>query len=1373
MHRRFLISRFFIVCIGFVLSEIQIVAAESFPQVRFTPLPSDILPSNEVRKLYQDSDGYIWIPTYNGLARYDGYGAITYGMRDVSNGLFNTFVNVVAEDHDKNLWIGTEHGLFRLDKVSGNIVADEYPELADCNIAVILCDTGNGIWIGGDKGLFRKNALDRNFHPVPISNSAGRPVKAVTSIIKDDKLNLWIAAFDQGLLRYDIREDRAYACDDAVLRKAHVLARDVAGNIWVGTWGAGVVRLVNPLAPGPTRYVHYKHVPGRTHSLLDDIIYDIEENPEQNTIWIGGRSGLSILHDIDNPDSFQNFFPGDNAGDLPYNEVNSILRTRDGLMWIGLLGGGVCKVQTSGTKFESDRLEPIRTRYNTSSVRSMYYAGNGDFWFGLLDFGLIKYNIRSGKIVDYHEHPDLKSLPYTSTVNTIIRRSTTGELYFGTQNAGIWVYNETQHKVRQINHFNQPNFLDDCVIALCEDTHGNLWIGSRLGIYVESTDGRFHTAAEWLGYATPFDQTYVFDICCDKAGDVWIASNGQGILHIRTADGAWRQYTRDNGMISDHVYCLQADDTGCIWAGTFADGLAVRIPSEGSFKAVSAFPNLENKGIGNIARDENGRMWITTNNSVFSFSPDSLGNPEHINTYIISADMQSFFFNRNASAQVDYGRIAFGGSNGLMIFTGNRTQPHQTRLPIVLTDFKVHNRSLRTIPARERSRISLRDIDYTDAVTLTHDRNNFFIEFSMLSYANPRDHIFRYRLDGFDKEYVTADSHHRFASYSNLSPGTYTFRLQAAGENGVWSSNERTLTVRILPAPWLSWWAWTIYSVLLLVLAYGVVRFLRYRLRLRQEVQISKLERQKTEELNHAKLQFFTNITHELLTPLTIISATVDELKMRFPGHDDLYTVMGSNISRLIRLLQQILEFRKAETGNLKLRVSQGDLAQFVRRSFDSFRPLMKKQDMQFSISCSPEPFNAYFDPDKLDKILYNLLSNASKYSRHGGMISIRLTCMEENLACLVVKDNGPGIAKEAQKNLFKRFYEGDYRKFKTIGTGIGLSLVRDLVVLHHGTITAESEEGQGTEFTVTFPVLRTAYAEEEIDSNLSGVIPDVEEIVEADAVEKEEEGADTTPSRSLLIVEDSEDLLNLMVKLLGTDYVIYTATNGREAIEVVEVEDIDLIVSDVMMPEMDGIELCRRIKENIETSHIPIILLTAKNKEEDRVEAYESGADGFISKPFNLSVLHARISNLLRSRQRAMKDFKKQLVFEAKELDFTSLDEEFLQRAIECVNRHLDDAEFDQTQFLEEMHTTKSTFFRKLKSLTGLNYSSFIRNIRMKAACRIMEEKKRVRVSELAYAVGYNDPRYFSVCFKKEIGMQPSEYMEKFTTGGTVEDDM
>ena len=449
-----------------------------------------------------------------------------------------------------------------------------------------------------------------------------------------------------------------------------------------------------------------------------------------------------------------------------------------------------------------------------------------------------------------------------------------------------------------------------------------------------------------------------------------------------------------------------------------------------------------------------------------------------------------------------------------------------------------------------------------------------------------------------------------------------------------------------------------------------------------------------------------------------------------------------------------------------------------MQRSVGSFRPLMKKKDMKFNLSCSPQPFVAYFDPDKVDKILYNLLSNASKYNCAGGMVSVELTSTDEGFARLVVKDNGPGISQEAQKDLFKRFYEGDYRKFKTIGTGIGLSLVRDLVLLHHGTIVVESEEGQGTSFIVTIPIHSSSYAAEEIEIGMEGsAFPKEPEGVEDPEVLKEadEPEGETTVAESqhtLLIVEDNEDLLQLMVNLLGTEYEIHTATNGREAVEVIEQEEIDLIVSDVMMPEMDGIELCQYIKNNINTSHIPIILLTAKNKEEDRVEAYESGADGFISKPFNLSVLHARISNLLRSRQRVMKDFKKQLVFEAKELNYTTLDEEFLQHAIDCVNRHLDDGDYDQTRFLEEMHTTKSTCFRKLKSLTGLTYVSFIRNIRMKAACRIMEEKKNLRISDLAYAVGYNDARYFSSSFKKEFGMLPSEYMEKFTGGGTVTDE-
>ncbi len=528
---------------------------------------------------------------------------------------------------------------------------------------------------------------------------------------------------------------------------------------------------------------------------------------------------------------------------------------------------------------------------------------------------------------------------------------------------------------------------------------------------------------------------------------------------------------------------------------------------------------------------------------------------------------------------------------------------------------------------------------------------------------------------------------------------------------------------------------------------------------------LRSLEQAKAEEVNHSKLQFFTNITHELLTPLTILSASVDELKIISPNNGEHYQVMTNNINRLIRLLQQILEFRKAETGNLKLKVSHGDLAAFVRNSVESFRPLIKKKEINFSLTCRPEQLPAWFDTDKVDKILYNLLSNAAKYNEPGGMVRVELSAVDPGKAEIVIKDNGKGLSPEAVKNLFKRFYEGDYRKFKTIGTGIGLSLTKDLVLLHKGNITVSSKEEEGTVFTVTVPIHRDCYLPEEVDESIQVQTDPAEALPALEAPEAEPAKPDGN-FRSLLLIEDNEDLLHLMVRLLSPNYKLFTATTGKEGLEIIGQEDIDLIVSDIMMPEMDGIEFCKQMKGSLETSHIPIVLLTAKNREEDRAEAYDAGADGFITKPFNLSVLHARINNLLKQKERVSGDFKKQLVFETNELNYTSIDENFLQQAIDCVNRHLSDPDFDQQMFLDEMGTSKSTLYRKLKSLTGLNSSAFIRNIRLKAACRIMEEKRHIRVSELAYAVGFNDPKYFSVCFKKEFGMQPSEYLEKFVLG-------
>lgn len=438
MRPNLILSRLFATVLA-MLATVGYVSAEPYSKIRFVPIPSDILPSSEVRKLYQDSDGYIWIPTYNGLARYDGYGVVTYGMHDVSGVAFNLFVNVVAEDRDKVIWIGTERGLFRLDKKTGMIstTAASRSAIATSRSSSAIRATG----FGSEATRACSGKMPRNMISVRLRCAMPMGSPSRTSLRSS---RMPIAACGSlptaaGLLRYDLREERTYTYDDEVLRHAHVVFCDAGGNVWVGTWGAGLIRLINPYAPGRMQYARYMHREDDDTALLDDIVYAIEEDIAQNTLWVGTRSGLSILHDMDHRPSFQNFKPGEDVGDLPYNEVNSIMRARDNLMWIGMLGGGVCKIQTAGMKFEFNRLDPVRARFNTSSVRSMYYIGEGEYWLGLLDFGLIGYNTRSGRIVSYREHPDLCVLPYTSTVNAIIRRNATSELCFAVVEFGCMV----------------------------------------------------------------------------------------------------------------------------------------------------------------------------------------------------------------------------------------------------------------------------------------------------------------------------------------------------------------------------------------------------------------------------------------------------------------------------------------------------------------------------------------------------------------------------------------------------------------------------------------------------------------------------------------------------------------------------------------------------------------------------------------------------------------------------------------------------------------------------------------------------------------------------------------------------------------------
>ncbi|MDO4164462.1 MAG: two-component regulator propeller domain-containing protein [Bacteroides sp.] len=1378
----------------FLLSLAHAGANSSIYSLRFKQLTTiDGLPSDEVQKVFQDREGFIWFATRYGICRYDGYRTRVFKSNLYTQGLLtNNNAYCLADDADGNLWIGTQEGLNRMDKRTSQVYHYKRPTLPNNVVSCLLVTRDNTVWVGTDSGLCRYVAEADTFQVYSLEKTGGvLPGAAIKALFEDADGDLWIGTWSSGLFRYSLSEGKFYAYPQMNERhSAHVIFQDSKGNMYVSGWDSGLSLLHYPKDMKRFSWTTYHHMADDEGSLSDEIVYDIKEDFRTQTIWIGTRSGLSIMNPAE-PGRFLNYLPHQDSHSIPFDEVNSLLCDQSGNFWLASVGGG--GVGITDTRLPLFKNYPMGQDNDVpaSAVRSLFTDADGMLWIGISNYGLVRRNVRTGEETYCAHLPEFAGVNVgIQVVQTLQRRN--GELWFGTYDGGIMIYKRGR-PVRVLTTDDTPFLYSNCVSALFEDSRGNCWVGCRGGLGVSYADGRHYKFEEIrCEDGSKLDWYYPVSIVEDTDGSIWMATANCGIVHVQgnvchPQTLTYRVYNVSNRqLMSNNVPCLYLDSQNRLWAGTESGGLYLYDRQTKTFESMNKRLELTADIINSIQEDVGGCLWLGTNVGlvrICDIDNDALSTQ----TYTTVDGLLDNFFFANASCRRG-DELYFGCSKGYNSFFPARLKSETDTVSFYITGIRIFNQQLSMLPPCVRERITSVTPTFARRITLPHGYDNLTIEFAALTYKNPGLNRYAYRLLGFDNTWQYTDASIRSAYYNNLKSGTYKFQLCASNENGVWSSEMRTLEIVVLPPFWATWWAYLIYILVALGILALIYRTARNRMLLQNELRLRQMEQAKAEELNHAKLQFFTNITHELLTPLTIISASVDELKMQAPGYDELYGVLSTNIRRLIRLLQQILEFRKAETGNLKLRVSQGDLAAFVQNEAEAFRPLVKKQKIQLSVQCTPASVNGYFDSDKLDKILYNLLSNAAKYTLEGGYIQVTLTGTDGSAVELRVKDSGSGMSQEQQKDLFKRFYEGNYRKYNTIGTGIGLSLVKDLVKLHGGTICVESELGKGSEFIITLPITRSAFRPEQVDdgdalpANRTIVYADKEPEVTADAafavvpdvvpasaespVSQAADGDEDTDSlHTLLLVEDNEELLQLMVRLLQSDYHVLTAINGRQAIDILDREEVDLIVSDLMMPEMNGIELCRHVKDKLETSHIPVILLTAKTQEESRAEAYEVGADAYLTKPFNLSVLHARIRNLLKHKERMAQDFKNQLVFEVKELDYTSVDEEFMQRAIDCVHRHLSDPEFDQQQFVDEMNTSKSTLYKKLKSLTGLNTSGFIRNVRLKSAARIIEEKEGgIRISELAYAVGFNDPKYFSVCFKKELGMLPKEYAERFS---------
>jgi signal transduction histidine kinase/DNA-binding response OmpR family regulator len=622
-------------------------------------------------------------------------------------------------------------------------------------------------------------------------------------------------------------------------------------------------------------------------------------------------------------------------------------------------------------------------------------------------------------------------------------------------------------------------------------------------------------------------------------------------------------------------------------------------------------------------------------------------------------------------------------------------------------------------------------------------------------------------MDGVDDDWVYVRGDRQFAFYNQLPKGKRTFYLKTTDVNGLWSNYIAEVQVFKQPAFYETLWAYLFYIVFTLLCLYLFYHRMKRRIQLRHELRIAQIDKEKSEELVQTKLRYFTNISHDLLTPLTIITCLIDDAEMTNGSRISQLTMIRSNVNKLRRLLQQILDFRKVESGNMKLSVSKSDVISFIDDVCKiHFTPLMRKKNQTFTFLTEDRHLMAYFDRDKLDKIVSNLLSNACKYTANGGDIKLIVDSYwesEYHHLRIQVVDTGEGIAPADLENVFKRFYtinKGD----ESESNGIGLSLTKDLVELHHGTINVESELGKGSTFTVDLPINKDSYQEDELISehiSVNGINTDLilekEELIDSKVGEGEDmQIADV----HLLLVEDNEELLFLMEKILSKHYHVLIAKDGLEALNVIKDNEIDIIISDVMMPEMDGLEFCRTLKSNLETSHIPIILLTAKNTVEDRIECYNAGADGYISKPFELKILEARINNFIMHKKNKQEEFRSNVEVNIDSLEPSSMDKEFLDKVISVIKSNMSEGDFDVVQLADALAVSKSSLYRKMKIATGLSPIEFIRNIRLKHGSQLLKDKS-ISVAEVAYECGFSNPKYFATCFKEEFGVTPKEYQK------------
>lgn len=1310
----------------------------------------DNVNSNGINCFYQSRDGFLWMGSRDGLIRYDGYNLFKIYAESEGNKKFSFGdVSSIIEPEPGELWVSNPKGVFVFNTESGavNRFRSLRPERRNYRV---LFETSIGeIVIGTNKGLFfynpKTDKITEYRHREGFEKSLSNDV--VRCVYEDKEGVLWIGTYDQlnkfnrktGTFQRISLKDKSTSnlLQNNLILSINEVQIDDRNILLVGT-ETGLVLFDKDDAS----FEIFSQGPGK-NDLSNSVIKTMEVVSNEE-IWLGTDRGLNLFNLQDY--SFQSYFANyNNSYTISNNIVRTVFKDSKGNMWLGS-NNGVDKTFVGEGNFFHNRIGRNDPYFDkTVEVTAIDQDEYGNHWFATRE-GFCCFH-KASKKYEWFQISDKLSMKISEL---IVGKS--GHVWLATPQ-GLHVYDPKKRVFS--SYYSDKSKLNSLktnyINSLFEDVYGNVWLGTyKGGLYKgelkENNEINFTRIQAEFGNGTNLNSLSVNKIIGGDGDQVWISTD-DGLKELNIVSGEIKPFLID----VDFVGGIKMEGNNILWMVANSKVLKYDIKTS-ELTEISNAP----KGVRSIISSDNN-LWICTLRNMFRLDKKG-GQMEQMSHKF--TQMRNY---SHASYKNDQGELIFGGANGFVAFNPNSVSVDSTENVVQFTNLKVLNKVITPISNTKEHEILNKDINYVDELILEYSENTFLIEFSTLNFYNQNREKYRYILEGYESEWQEVSGKQHFASFTRVKPGNYIFKIKAANASGVFLDTYRSLKVVVKPPLWASTWAIGIYIVLVLVFLFISRKLLIARVNDINSLKFEKLQRIKSDELISSKTRFFTNISHELKTPLTLILSPTERLLKSETDTKKIATleIIKRNTERLIRLVNQVLDVRKIETGSEKLNLERYDIVRFSKKIISLFEEEASYRKIKLGFSSEIEKLEMEFDMTKLEKIIFNLVSNAFKFTPDGGKIRIKVSIEKNNsksYVCIAVKDNGIGISDENQQVIFERFTNINTANFTSQeGTGIGLSLVNDYVNLHKGFIKLKSKKEKGSSFGVHLPL--GLHKEQQIEN----LVQKNEEISNS-SIENDldEDGVNEFSKLKLLVIEDDRDMRSFISSSFEDDFDLILAADGEEGYDKTFQYHPDIIISDVMMPKMDGITLCKKLKSDIKTSHIPLILLTAKGGIENKMEGISVGADDYIQKPFHLDYLLLRTKMLLSKREKNQKEFLEDNSENTEEITTNPIDQKFMKDLVEMIEKEMDNSELSVGALADMLGLDKTSLYRKIKSITGQTATAFIRHMRLRKAAELLKDET-LNVSEVMYMVGYTHPSYFTRSFKELFDMAPSEYKTKF----------